>query len=179
MDFTTPVVELLAGFPPWLVIMIISALPVVGLQGSIPVGIGLFDMNPIVVLGLSVLGNMIPVFFIFHLLEPVSKFLSKRSPYFEKFFKSVYECAEKQGQGKVKKYKSFALMMFVAFPMPMTGVWMGTVAAIVFRFPFRNAFFSIFGGVVIVGIVITIATVTGIHIIDFLYDLIVTRNDLI
>ncbi|MDV0446563.1 hypothetical protein MsAg5_04080 [Methanosarcinaceae archaeon Ag5] len=168
MDFATPIIELLAGVPHWIVVMFLSMVPVVELRGAIPVGIGLFGMNPIVVFVLSVIGNMIPVFFIFYFLDPVSKFLSKHSKLFAKFFDWLFSRAEKKGKKNIERYKDLALMVFVGIPLPLTGAWTGTVIALVFGYPFKNAFISIFLGVIIAGIIMTILTMTGVQVWDFI-----------
>ncbi|WNY26695.1 small multi-drug export protein [Methanolapillus ohkumae] len=166
MDFSGYVIDLLVGVPSWLVVTFLAALPIVELRGSIPVGIGVYGMNPLVVFILSVIGNMLPVAVIFYFLEPVSEFLSKHSRLFANFFDFLYKRAEKKGQDKMERYKDFALMMFVAIPLPLTGAWVGTVAALVFKIPFKNAFISILLGVIIAGIIVTVLTLTGVQIWD-------------
>ncbi|WNY24965.1 small multi-drug export protein [Methanolapillus millepedarum] len=166
MDFATPIIELLAGVPHWIIVTFLAMVPVVELRGAIPVGIGLFGMNPLTVLVLSVVGNMLPVAIIFYFLDPVSKFLSKHSKLFAKFFDWLFSRAEKKGKQNIERYKDLALMVFVAIPLPLTGAWTGTVIALVFGYPFKNAFISILLGVIIAGIIVTVLTMTGVHVWD-------------
>jgi len=127
-------------------------------------------MNPAVAFVLAVIGNILPVFFIFYFLEPVSIFLSRHSKLFEKYFEWLFKRAEKQGNKKVEKYKDLALAAFVAIPLPMTGAWTATVVAIVLKYKFRNAFISIFAGVIAAGIIVTILTLSGVQIWDWIIN---------
>jgi len=166
MDFAAIFIDLLQGLPPWFIVLFISAVPVIELRGSIPVAIGIFGMDPITALLLAIIGNMLPVTIIFYFLTPVSQFLSKHSKFFARFFDWLFKRVEKQGSERIEKYKNFALMTFVAIPLPLTGAWTGTAAAIFFKFSFKHAFFSILFGVIIAGIIVTALTVSGIHVID-------------
>ncbi|MDL2261105.1 small multi-drug export protein [Methanimicrococcus sp. OttesenSCG-928-J09] len=169
MDFVSFFVDLFQWLPPWLVVIVISAIPVIELRGAIPVAIGLYGMDPVLAFVLAVIGNMIPVTIIFYFLDPVSKFLSKHSKLFAKFFDWLFNRVEKQGNERVEKYKDLALMTFVAIPLPLTGAWTGTAAALVLKYPFKNAFLSILAGVIIAGIIVTFLTISGIHILDVIF----------
>lgn len=169
MDFVTFFLDLLQGLPPWLVVIFISAIPVIELRGSIPVAIGLYGIDPVLAFILAVIGNMLPVTIIFYFLNPVSKFLSKHSKIFSRFFDWLFNRVEKQGNERIEKYKDLALMTFVAIPLPLTGAWTGTAAALVLKYPFKNAFLSILAGVIVAGMIVTILTISGIQILDLLF----------
>ncbi|WNY28124.1 hypothetical protein MmiEs2_03060 [Methanimicrococcus stummii] len=169
MDFAAVFIDLLQGVPSWLVTIIISAIPVIELRGAIPVAIGVYGMDPILAFVLAVIGNMLPVTIIFYFLEPVSKFLSAHSKLFARFFDWLFTRVEKKGNERVEKYKDLALMTFVAIPLPLTGAWTGTAAALVLKYPFKNAFLSILAGVIIAGIIVTLLTVSGIHVLDLIF----------
>jgi uncharacterized membrane protein len=49
-------------------------------------------------------------------------------------------------------------MVFVAIPLPATGAWTGCIAAFLFGIRLRYAFPAILAGVMIAGIVVSIAT---------------------
>ncbi len=166
MDFAATFIDLLSGFPPFLVILIISMIPVIELRGAIPAAILIYDMDPLYAFVLAVIGNMIPVTFIFYLVGPVSEFLSARSAFCKKFFDYFYARAERNGKSAVEKYKDLALAVFVGIPLPMTGAWTGTLVALVFGYPFKKAFISILLGVIAAGIIVTFLTLSGLTIWD-------------
>ena len=57
---------------------------------------------------------------------------------------------------KVQRYKSLALIFFVALPIPMTGAGLGVVIAYLFGFKFYNSVIMIFIGVLIATTITTV-----------------------
>ncbi|MBR3351216.1 MAG: small multi-drug export protein, partial [Erysipelotrichaceae bacterium] len=57
----------------------------------------------------------------------------------------------------VRKYVFFALTMFVGIPVPGTGAWSGSLVATILGFDFKRGFLSIVLGVVIAGVILTLA----------------------
>jgi uncharacterized membrane protein len=58
----------------------------------------------------------------------------------------------------IQKYQSAGLILFVAIPAPVTGAWTGSVAAYLFKLPLRFALPCIMVGILIAGVVVTLAT---------------------
>ena len=56
------------------------------------------------------------------------------------------------------KYGALGLTLFVAIPLPVTGAWTGSLAAIMFDIKPRYAFPAIILGVTIAGIVVSMIT---------------------
>lgn len=158
--------DLFSSIPHQIVILFISMIPVVELRGAIPVALTLYQMDVCSSFALSVIGNIIPVFFIFYLLRPISDFLSPKHKLFENFFNYVFSRAEEKGRTNIQKYKSLALTAFVAVPFPLTGAWTGTAIAIVFGIPFKKAFPAILAGVMIAGVIVTALTQAGLSVWD-------------
>jgi uncharacterized membrane protein len=143
------------NFPPELATFIISMLPVSELRGSIPVAIGIYNLNPIEAYFLAVIGNIIPVIFILKYIDPVSEYLMSKSKFFNKFFTCLFEHTRRKHNGKFEKWGALALITFVAIPLPVTGGWSGALAAFVFGIPFKRALPLIFLGVMIAGVIVT------------------------
>ncbi len=142
-------------FSPELAIFIISMLLVSELRGSIPVAIGLYNLDPIKAYFISIIGNMVPVIFILKYIDPISKYLMFRSNFFNKFFSYIFDHTRKNHNGKFEKWGAFALITFVAIPLPVTGGWSGAIAAFVFGIPFKKALPLITLGVIIAGVIVT------------------------
>lgn len=151
MDFSF----LYNSFSPEMATFIVSMLPVAELRVSIPLAIGAYGMEPLKALAISVLGNMVPVFFILLLIEKVSDFFSRKSAFFKRFFTRLFEKTRRKNSDSFEKWGTLALVIFVAIPLPMTGGWSGAVAAFVFGIPFWRAFFSVSFGVFIAGLIMT------------------------
>ncbi|MBN2025305.1 MAG: small multi-drug export protein [Actinobacteria bacterium] len=149
--------EALEGVPPFLVVMIISMLPIFELRGGIPAGAAL-DMPVWQAAIFAVIGNMIPIPFILLLLGPVSRWLSEHSNLMRRFFDWLFARTRRKHTQAFERWKEFALVIFVAIPLPITGAWTGSVAAFLFDIPFRHALPLIFCGVVIAAVVVSLAT---------------------
>ena len=133
------------GWPPELVVLAISTLPIVELRGAVPVGINLLKMNWAWVLFLSVAGNMIPIPFILLFLGPFSRFCMKfrtGRAFFEWLFART-----RRKSASIEKYETLGLTIFVAIPLPATGGWTGAMAAFLMGMKFHHAMLSILLGV--------------------------------
>jgi uncharacterized membrane protein len=146
------------GLPDWLTVVLISTLPIVELRGAVPVGI-LFGMNPWVVFALSVFGNMIPIPFILLLLGPLSKWCM-RFRAGKAFFDWLFTRTRKK-TAEIEKYETLGLTIFVAIPLPATGAWTGAMAAFLLAMRFNHSMWSIFLGVVIAGVIMTVLSLLG------------------
>ena len=152
--------ELLSlGLNQELVVIIISALPILELRGAIPVAINLFNFPWYQALLLAIIGNLLPVPIILLFLNAISKWLSKIG-FFRRFFHWLLEYTSRRGK-IVEKYERIGLILFVAIPLPVTGAWTGSLLAVLFGLKFRHAFLSILIGVCIAGIIVTCLSLLG------------------
>ena len=132
---------------------IVSMLPIFELRGSIPLAVLQFKMPILKAFLISWFGNLVPVLPLIYFLEPIRKLLS-RIRFIDKFFNWLYNRTFKRGR-KVMKYGAIGLALFVAIPLPVTGAWTGSVAAILFNIKPKYAFPAIILGVTIAGIIIS------------------------
>ncbi len=152
--------ELIAsGLSSRVVVVIISALPVVELRGALPIAINLFDIPWYQALGLSVMGNILPVPFLLLALESLAKLVS-RVDIGRRSVEWVFQHTRKHA-GTVEKYEHVGLVLFVAIPFPGTGAWTGSIAAFLCGLKFKAAFLSIVFGVIICGAIITCFSLLG------------------
>lgn len=150
----------------------ISTLPIVELRGAIPVGHMLLpDTDRSTRLGpddlarsariflWAVVGNMIPVPFILLLLGPVSN-LCMKVPVGKRFFDWLF-ARTRHKTASVEKYETLGLTVFVAIPLPVTGAWTGAMAAFLMGLSLPHAMISIFLGVLIAGVIMTVLSLLG------------------
>ena len=143
-------------FPKEMVILVMAMLPIVELRGAIPWACTFAPNVPWTTAYLfAVLGNFLPVIPILLLLGPVSQFL-RRVRIFDKFFTWLFARTRKRGR-LVERYEAVGLAMFVAIPLPVTGAWTGALAAFIFGVRFRYALLSIIIGILIAGVIVTLA----------------------
>lgn len=144
----------------YLIVFLISMVPLIELRGAVPVGIGM-GLEPWLVYVISILGNMIPVPFIYLFARKVL-FWGKDKKLIGKFFTFCLEKGEKGGrklEEKASKNGLFiALMLFVAIPLPGTGAWTGTLAASILDIDFKRSTLAVLLGVLIAGIIMGLAS---------------------
>ena len=142
-------------------VILLATIPIGELRASIPIGIKFYEMDPLQVFVLSVMGNMLPVIPLLLFLDPVSNWL-RRYTIFDRFFKWLFSRTRRYNyNNRVDKYGSLALIPFVAIPLPWTGAWTACAVAFVFGIRHRYAFSAIFAGVVMAGIIVTLSCMGG------------------
>ncbi len=139
-----------------------SMIPIIELRGAIPMG-AVFDST----LGgmpfwftyiLSVAGNMLPVPFILLFIKKVIRWMSQsKIKFFNKVANFLLNRVEKR-RDKIEKYSFWGVCLFVAVPLPVTGAWTGSLVAAMIDMKFWKAFVSCLIGVMIAGVIMTIAS---------------------
>ncbi len=146
-------------------VLFMSMLPIIELRGAIPVGMAL-GMSPLHAFITCFIGSLIPVPILLFGIRPVFKWLKGTVLYDKLIHKLIHKTLNRSHY--VEKYGFWGLMLFVAIPLPGTGVWTGTLASVLLDIRFRTAFPAIFFGNLIAGILImtlshgVIATLGGI-----------------
>ena len=150
-------------FQNYLVIFLVSMVPLIELRGAMPIAMGL-NIPFLPALITCVLGNMLPVPFIYFFAR---KFLNwgAKQKWIGKFCRFFLEKGERAGQKLVAKAGRgglfFALLLFVGIPLPGTGAWTGTLGASFLNMGIKSTALSVSLGVVIAGIIMAVAS-TGV-----------------
>ncbi len=153
--------ELLSlGFSKELVVLVIAAFPIVELRGAIPVAIIVFDFPWYYALLLAIIGNLLPVPFILLFLNAITRWLTKIA-FFSRVLGWLFERTRRRGR-VIERYERIGLALFVAIPLPITGAWTGSLAAVLFGLKFRHAFLSILIGVIVAGGIVTSLSLLGL-----------------
>ena len=149
------IVEAITGadIGKYLATFIISMIPVIELRGAIPIGVSL-DLSHAEAMGISIIGNMLPVPFIILFIRPIFRWMTKKSGKLARLAEKLEAKAEGKWD-KIHRYQFFALTIFVAIPLPGTGAWSGALIAAVMNMRLRNALPSILLGVLIAGILVS------------------------
>lgn len=128
-------------------------LPILELRGAIPVGVSL-GINPWAAMGVSIVGNMVPVPFIILFIRRIFEWMKAKIPKVGKVVTRLETSAEGKWE-KVRKYELLGLAILVAIPLPGTGAWTGALVAAIMNIRIKYAIPAIFLGVVIAGILVT------------------------
>ncbi len=145
-------------------VFLLAMTPVGELRIAIPVAIFAYQMSPFLAYFISVLGNIFVVLLILLLLNPVSDFLSKKLNICYSFFSFLFSKTRKNHSYKMRKYGLYALVLFVAIPLPITGGWTASLVSFVFGIPFKKAFPLISLGALISGAIVLFVIKTGVTI---------------
>ena len=147
----------------YLSVFFISMVPIIELRGAMPIALGMGIPFP-VALAICVIGNMLPVPFIYFFARKVLIWGSDKK-YIGKFFTFCLEKGEKAGKKLVSKTGRgglfIALMLFVGIPIPGTGAWTGTLGASFLDMGFKSTVLSVSLGVVIASFIMALGT-TGV-----------------
>ena len=150
-----------------LIVLLISMFPLIELKGAIPIGEGLqlplWESALLSYLGSTLI--IIPIFFllipIFNLLKKipfVNKIVLKLETMFENKAKKLAEKSNGNTEEQTRKILIIGLLIFVAIPLPLTGVWTGAAIAVFLNMRFRDAIIPLAVGNFIAGSIITLLT---------------------
>lgn len=148
-----------SGLVEELIVVIMSALPIVELRGTLPIAINLFDISWYWALCLAIIGNMLPVPLLLLFWDSLAKFFS-RTQRGRKLMDWLFRSIRRRGV-TINKYGRIGLTLFVAIPLPITGAWTGSIAAFALGLKFKYAFLSILFGVIIAGAIVTCLSLLG------------------
>jgi uncharacterized membrane protein len=143
----------LRGLSPQLIVFLISMVPIVELRGAVPIGNNLFQLPLWQTLALSITGNMVPIVLVLVLLEKAVELLG-HIRIFRRFFDWLFTRTRKRS-GVIARFEFWGLVIFVGIPLPMTGAWTGSVAAVLLGMPYGRALFGIFLGVLMAAVIVT------------------------
>lgn len=155
------VVNMLSGLPEETIAFVVSALPIAELRGGIPVALSLgLDWREAFLICAA--GNFLPIMPILFLMGPLEGFL-RRWPPMDRFLTRLFARTRRKG-GLIEKYEALGLVAFVAIPLPVTGAWTGALAAHLFGVRPRYAIPAIICGILIAGVVVTLAAQGVLHL---------------
>ena len=140
-------------------VFLISMVPLIEIRGAIPYAVG-FELPLVPSIIVAVIGNMLPVPFIFLFARKVLEW-GKDKKYIGKFFTWCLEKGHKGGeklQAKAGRGLYIALLLFVGIPLPGTGAWTGTLAASLLDMDFKKSVIYIMAGVLLAGAIMLIAS---------------------
>ncbi len=143
---------------PYLQTLLAAMTPIGELRLSIPLALTSFDLSITEAYIISVLGNLIPPLVIMLLIDPVAQLMAKHSTLAERFFDWLFARTRKRFSTSYQVLGALALIAFVAVPLPVTGAWTGSLAARLFNIPYWKAVLLIGCGLLIAGIIVTLAT---------------------
>ncbi len=139
--------------PPELIIFFISMLPVLELRGGL-IAAKLLGVEFVPAFIICYIGNIIPVPFILLFIRKIFQFLRDKKG-FSKIIEKLEIRSMRQSE-KVKRWRDWGLLAFVAIPLPGTGGWTGALIAALMDIRIKKSFPIIAIGVLIAGIIMSV-----------------------
>lgn len=152
-------------FTKYLLLFLVSMVPIIELRGAIPIAVG-WELNLPLSYLISVIGNILPVPFIIlfgkFILSKLAQ-IKKIGPFFQKIIDRADRKAKTLGKAEL-----LGLYLFVAIPLPGTGAWTGALIAAILRLRLKNAFFAIAAGVITAGVIMLLVSLGVFSGLEFL-----------
>ncbi len=149
--------KLLTSFsnvPDWLSVVLLSALPVTELRAALPVAILYYDFDPLQAIMYALIGNSIPVFLIFWMFPPFLRWAQEHQPRLHTIFFSHLQKLENRHANSYQRWGALFLFIFVAIPLPGSGVWTGSLLAIIFGMKPKLSLPAILLGMVVASLLV-------------------------
>lgn len=145
-------------------VLLTAMVPMGELRVALPLALISYRMSLAVAYVLSVLGNIIPVFFLLLFWRYAAEYCQRKFKICDRFFKWLFERTKKKFEGKYQRWGKLALVIFVAIPLPGTGAWTGSLAAWIFGFKYWESLILNFIGVCLAGIIVGLLTIGGLNL---------------
>ncbi len=154
--------EWVQALPAFWSVFLMAMLPIVELRGAIPFAVSVHGMGYAEAYLIAVLGNLVPILPILLMLGPAERWLGRWRP-FRRFFDWLFTRTRRRGK-VIERFKFVGLMLFVGIPLPITGGWTGAAGGYVFGIKPAKAFLGIALGVLIAGVVVSLAWKAGLTV---------------
>ncbi|MBI4437916.1 small multi-drug export protein [Candidatus Uhrbacteria bacterium] len=152
-----------SGLPAELAAALLASLPITETRLALPFAIFALHLAPWSAFLATLIGNLLPVPFIFALLTPALRLIHVRFPRLDDWFLRWRATQEKKFGESYSKWGAFFLFLLVVTPGPGTGVWTASALAVLFHIDLRLSALSIVCGA-IVGTLAILAVTQGVFV---------------
>ena len=139
---------------PYLIVFIISMIPILELRGGILAASSMLCLDPIKSFIVCIIGNIIPIPFILWFITPLFDRLKKHKGLGSLVLKLENKAKSKKEQ--IENLKYIGLFLFVGVPLPGTGAWTGCLIAALLNLDKKKSLLAAIGGVILAGIIMLI-----------------------
>jgi uncharacterized membrane protein len=137
--------------------------PISELRGAILLGILAYHMNPALVTIASIISNMVPAIAIIMFFDSILPWVKERFPSIGRFVERFSQTRKEKNRKKIERYGFFAIIAFVAIPLPLTGAWTGSLLTVPFEMPKFKSILAVAIGVTIAGMIVTLSILLGMN----------------
>jgi len=139
--------------PPEIITFLSALIPLADIKLAIPLGTRL-GLSLLTSFFFAMAGSISFAALALALLGPITNYLRKKSKIIDKFCKTLFSKTRKQHSKKFQRYGSFFVLLFVAIPIPGSGVFNGSLIAFLFGVDYWKSLALVSLGVFIAGILV-------------------------
>ncbi len=114
-------------------------------------------LDPFLVYIVAVIFNFLAIPIVFFFLDHLHSYFLRNRTYRNFFSKYIGRNRKKLERAIGTKAEFWALMLIVLIPLPLTGAYTGSILAWFFGLKRRKAYLAIFLGILIAGIIVSLA----------------------
>lgn len=133
------IISAFSGFPPELATFLVAMTPVLEQRVALPMAIIGFKMPVWEALAITLAGNLLPVTALLYFADSFNNWVKKNSGTFfgRKWIKHLREAQDKFA--RYEKYGLLGLALFIALPIPGSGIFTGAMLAFLMGVPFKHS----------------------------------------
>jgi len=150
--------------PPELITYLVSMMPIGELRTGIPFAMAVLELPTWIAFICATAGTITIGILLFYLLDPITKFLRRHSRHMERFFEWLFHRTRTKHTKRMEELGLIALFIFVAIPLPGSGVWTGALIAYLFNIKASHALPVLCAAVVASALIVTFGTDTVLAI---------------
>lgn len=157
--------EILRSLNPYFATFMLAAMPIGEMRVSIPVALGFYKLSISEALFVSIVADMIVATVLIYFFSHIDKLIKGRNEKVDSILEKIFERTRRNFFHKHRVWGDLALMLLVAIPIPLTGIWTGALAAWLLEVPKGRALLYITVGIVISAYIVTFITLGFIKIL--------------
>lgn len=143
----------------WPVILTTLA-PVTELRGGIPLGVAL-GLDPWLVVLTAIIFNCLVFFPVYIALSLLYGGFLDRSAWCRRLLDRIH----RRGRPYIERYGILGLAVYIGIPLPVTGVWTGTIIAWVLGLDWKRSFLAVCLGVLISAAIVSAIVLGGLNVL--------------
>jgi uncharacterized membrane protein len=155
------------ALPDELALLLITFLPALELRASIPYGLLATPLPTWEVIAICILGNWLVAPVVYLIMRYLLRLLT-RWGWFDRRWQHWSGGVERRAAASVKRWGMFGLVVFIAIPLPGSGVYSGGVAAYLLGIRFRHFIWLALAGVLIAGALVSAIVLSGSQAFDWM-----------
>jgi len=155
--------------PKLLILFFVSWIPTLELRASIPLGILGYKLPWLEVFALCVMANALLALPLWVALQTAVD-LARRVGWIDRLWERVVERARRKIHPYVERWGTLGLALFIAVPLPGSGVYTGLLGAYVLGVDTRRAMVAACLGVLLAGVAVTAVTLTGGSAVEWMIN---------